>query len=121
MICACSLKFTSTREYYRHRKEKQHQIIDKQDVIRCCNTQDSLNVYLTPNSAPMTLLTGKLNQCNFKCRRRYFEPPGLFAHLEAKHGSTINIRVQCCNPDIKRTLDEYRNHVSSQHTIADIQ
>ena len=65
----------------------------------------------------MIISTDKTNQCNFRCSRRYFDPPGLFTHLSVKHGNDIDIRVQCCNPQNKNTLDEFRDHIDLQHTI----
>jgi hypothetical protein len=119
--CACSFKCTTLKEFNSHRKETQRQIIDKQGVVRCLFTQLPTRVYLTPHSAPMTILTSKTNQCSFNCPHRCFEPLGLFNHLTAKHGKDIDIRVQCCDLNVKYTLDEFSRHIYWQHDIVDIQ
>jgi hypothetical protein len=119
--CACSFKCTTLKEFNSHRKETQRQIIDRQGVVRCLFTQLPSRVYLTPQSAPMTILANKTNQCSLICSDRCFEPHGLFNHLTAKHGRHIDIRVQCCNLNIKYTLDEFNRHIYLQHDIVDIQ
>jgi hypothetical protein len=119
--CACSSIFTTKADYFRHREQIKLETNGAQFIIHCNILKNFPKLYLNPNSEPVTVLSGKSNQCSFKCRLRYFEPSGLISHLGAKHGNSINIRVQCCDPNTRYTLTEFRLHVRSQHSIVDIQ
>ncbi|CAF1112126.1 unnamed protein product [Adineta steineri] len=114
LICACSFTCETLKQFNRHRKEKKQSITDDQGIICCLATNESPKVYVIPHLTSKTISAGKTNQCHFsKCTRRYFKPAGFISHLKAKHGT--DIRVQCCNLDIKYTLDEFCCHVYSQH------
>jgi hypothetical protein len=120
-ICACSFKCSSLSDFNRHLREKKRQIIDSQGIVCCPDSDEPAKVYITPHSAPLILLSGKMNPCIFKCSRLWFEPAELFHHFEAVHGNEIDIRVKCCSPKIKYTLDQFRDHIGSQHNLIDIQ
>jgi hypothetical protein len=119
-ICACSFKCSTQLEFNRHQREKR-EIVDNQGVITCLNTDEPVEIYLTPDSVPLIFLDGKMNACVFKCHRRWFTPSELFRHLKGQHANEINIRIRCCDDRIMYTLDEFRAHIESQHTRMNIQ
>jgi hypothetical protein len=117
LICACSFKCSAFTTFNRH----QGRIFDSQGIVSCLDTDEPAKVYVTPHSVPLILLSGKMNPCIFQCSRLWFEPEGLFRHFEAVHRNEIDIRVRCCSHKIKYTLDEFRDHVGSEHIVMDIQ
>ncbi|CAF1221958.1 unnamed protein product [Adineta steineri] len=118
-ICACSFRCHTTHDYNRHQRQNR-QIIGDQGMVYCLNTEEPANIYITPDSAPLIFLTGKMNACIFSCLHRWFKPDGLLQHLQSVHAREIDIRIQCCSCETMYTLHEFRDHIGSQHDIVDI-
>ncbi|CAF0860497.1 unnamed protein product [Adineta steineri] len=118
LTCACSFTCVTTKKFKRHQKAKKQPFIDDQGIVCCLAANKLSKIYLTTDSASKTISAGKTNQCHFpNCARRYFKPSGFISHLKAKHANDIDIQVQCCNLDIKYTLDEFHCHVNLQHKL----
>ncbi|CAF0766321.1 unnamed protein product [Adineta steineri] len=113
-ICACSFKCGTESEFKRHQRERR-EIIDNQGVISCLNTGEPVEIYLTPDSAPLIFLDGKMNACVFECHRRWFTPVELMRHLKGQHANQIDIRIRCCDDDIMYSMDGFRAHIESLH------
>ncbi|CAF1235319.1 unnamed protein product [Adineta steineri] len=118
LTCACSFTCETLTQFNRHQKAKKQPFIDDQGIVCCLAANKLSKIYLTADSASKTISPGKTNQCHLpNCTRRYFKPFGFISHLQAKHGNDIDIQVQCCNLDIKYTLDEFYCHVNLQHKL----
>ena len=90
----------------------QRLVINKNKCFQCTKESDSL---------PLLLSADKNNKCPFNGCQRLYKSDGFIAHLQSKHKNDIHIQIQCCDSAIKRTLQEFYEHIQSQHNIVDVE
>ena len=118
LICKCNLKFANRQDYSRHKKTEAKRT---RKAIQCSRMNSFPNLFIKSDSLPLLLSADKNNKCPFNGCQRLYKSDGFIAHLQSKHKNDIHIQIQCCDSAIKRTLQEFYEHIQSQHNIVDVE
>ena len=116
--CLCSFKITSFHALHRHQLSNCPQLVDERQRL----SRELIKVYVNPQYRLLHVWTSRKNKHTFDhCHHRYFQPDELFLHLQNEHAGDTDVRIQCCDPDVKYSVEEFDNHIRSHHSNIDAQ
>ncbi|UJR08773.1 hypothetical protein I4U23_013029 [Adineta vaga] len=99
---------------YAHQQSDCGQLNRKQDE----NVKKLSEVYFNPNCTLLTVWTTNKHKAQHEqYYHRYFRPNELFWHLRTTLESDTDVRIECCDANVKLTLDEFGHHICCKHEI----
>lgn len=122
LTCVCSFKSNNFNALHHHQTKECEQFKKEQRETARLAENELVKVYFNPKYTLLVVWTTRKNKYKHdEYHHRYFSPLELFLHLHTKHHDDTDTRIQCCDPTSRYTLNDFGQHVDSDHSIVNVQ